>query len=254
MIYLAKCNNLKNFAFYFFVLLFSFGCNPTPSSNQEIKSRSQQIKNQPKDKNSKFKGIIRSTGLSIEDKKLIGLKSGDYQLVTKDKSYFLEGAFDFKKLQGVCIFANGEVVRKSRANAKVYDYDRGTLNLLAFSKISIDQCNCEVTPNKESVIKTASSIYENKEPEKLIGQITRCKRPSPDIAYDYYLKLEKPYTDHQDPSGNPTLVDNLMILPTDFEMLAAFEKHIASKEKLALSGYKLGGYVESTVFHVLSIQ
>jgi len=94
----------------------------------------------------------------------------------------------------------------------------------------------------------------NEQPDNttFTGTIIRMVRPSPDITYDYILKLDKPYRDDNNASGMTLNVDQLVLLPGGAKVWETLENNI--DKKVTLTGWFEWGYAETKHFVVFSIK
>ncbi|MEK7138046.1 MAG: hypothetical protein AAB787_00915 [Patescibacteria group bacterium] len=121
--------------------------------------------------------------------------------------------------------------------------------------LKVDMKPSEIQSEIQNGTSMMDNIPENAIPLMLKGIVRSIKRPAPDIPYDYSLEftevspeLEKAFS-HADPPGVPR---GVVILPGGALNQDSFETNIG--KNVVIEGYLFGGYVESLVFTVLSIQ
>lgn len=85
----------------------------------------------------------------------------------------------------------------------------------------------------------------------LQGIVTQVKRPAPDIAYDFSLSLNKPYTDTLTTGGTPQQINATIIAPGNEEVAARLLSSVG--KKISVSGYFQWGYAETTYFVIVAI-
>lgn len=208
-------------------------------------------------------GFVRSSGLGKDQKSTLGLKFSDFQVTDfydaessyneEVLGYFLESSsFEFDQYLGKCVTLEGSV----RDGWKNISERKFTLNNQYTFRRSV------VVPEKVSLkdfdicAKSFSEINVDKSRTELVvkGIIKRGRRPVPDIYYDYYLEFTGKAEElgafyRADPPGIPK---GITLLPSSKLVLENFEKNI--NQNVIVRGILGGGYVESLVFTVFSIE
>lgn len=230
--------------------------NDTRSSNQAAKVIPSVA---PKSESEiSYIGIIRSSGLSEDEKKRLGLEFGQYQITdspTDEKinntyhGYYLEGKMVTSIwYEGKCVEAKG-IVKELSAVDNQFDYYRKVMIPTKIIPLEYNMCK----PIKEVI---HSNPTNPTEVIKIKGTLTYGVRPAPDIGYDYDLKLPSPIDPTSiymyDASGTNRKIDSVKLVPKSFEFQEKMDKFVDSA--VELTGYMTDGYAESSVLIVTAIK
>lgn len=199
-----------------------------------------------------FEGQIQSTGLSENEINALGLQQGDYQLITTNqKTYFLNTELDLSQYWGNCVqLASSEIDYPESTTG--FNYNRALLQVSNIKTKALSDCAYDLE-STQSILdqQLASTPF----PEELLnGTIVHSKRPVPDVAYDYAIKLTTPFIDNNHPSGEPFLTEMIWLVPYSKSLVENLEELITSGETKNLKGKKAGGFVESTIFILTEIK
>lgn len=211
----------------------------------------------------KIIGVVRSGGLTKEEKTKLGLAFSDYQLTDfppgpdtdlEIYGYFLESnSPEIKDFLGKCVEIKGRVKPgwEKVTTQKFNLNNQYTFQRLAFIAEEIkakDYFDCGINTEFRPIDRTAF-----KKLEVITGTLDRTLRPAPDIAYDYQLKLDKPYADYESSTGRvPEYYQVLDISPYNNFILVEFEKFI--DQKVQIEGEMVWGYAESRYLTVISLE
>lgn len=188
-------------------------------------------------------GLLRSGGLQPDEAKALGVKANAYQLIAGE-AYFLDGPDSLAKYEGQCLTLSGQVASgweegPEQKNGQ-YTYKRKLLMVEAAVLEAMDHCYYADTLTTRPTGRNV--IY--------LGMVERMQRPAPDIAYDYQLRLQKPYRNPNDPVQPGRLVRMLPLTTTNFELLSTLEKAVREKQQLRVRGIQHQGYAESEAIWV----
>jgi len=193
-------------------------------------------------------GIIRTTGLTDEDRKRAGLNFGEYQITdfnqtisnqeNKILGYYLEANDpQYKILLGKCVKAKG--VTKILADNQLYER-------VVFTPSKIEKNNSTICGSYDSAI-TEENI-NTLEKQSFTGTLRRFSRPAPEISYDYELAFDQPFTDEDNASGLPQEIKSIIIVPKNNQVWKKIEDKM--DKKATVYGYMLSGFAESEYFEV----
>lgn len=196
-------------------------------------------------------GVLRTSGLSEEEKQKFGLTTvnyqitdfGDYQKAYQEgqvRGYYLLSNTVSDELLGKCVRITGSIPEEWENNNKAEPYDRLALSVTNVEKIDNPNCN--------PYAQTQPTIDNTQEKLVLRGTVVHAKRPAPDIGYDYQLKLTEPFIDKFSSAGSPSLVD---IVPTTNSLWYELENNI--NKEVTAEGYMVWGYAESRFLQIGSI-
>lgn len=216
----------------------------------------------PEERSVTLTGIIRSGGLSKEEKTKLGLNFSNYQLTDfnigqyqagKVYGYFLESNDpEIKNFEGKCVEVKGKI-KEGWGNLQDQRFELNnqyTYNRLAFVHEEVNQKNyadCQIFPDPKPINRTSF-----KKIEKVSGIVEHALRLAPDISYDYRLRLAKPFIDPLDASGNPKVYPFLDISPLNQTILLELERNMG--QKVTVEGEMTWGYAESRYLKVISVK
>lgn len=183
-----------------------------------------------------IKGIIQSSGIRKEYE--LGIQA-DFQITTPLKSFFLVTSSDLSPYWGKCVCVKGRFVKGWDADMSKYNFNISAMNLDSIKSISSNYCFNSpifrpVNNNKYEIQKRDTTVS---------GIIVRSKRMSPDIDYDYRLKLEKPVYNLDDGWGQTS--NFFLSINMNIDSL---NNIIENNRRVTLYGMFTGGYVETTNF------
>ena len=202
-------------------------------------------------------GVIRTSGLSDEEKQKFGLTAVDYQITDfRDYSkayqagqimgYFLlsNNITITDELLGKCVSVEGTIPEEWKNKNKADIYNRIVLNIVILERTDSSNCN----PYSQVQLSTDGTQ------EKLIlrGIIVHAKRPVPDIGYDYQLKLTEPFVDKFSSYGSPQKVSLVEVSPTTNSLWTELEDNI--DKEITVEGYMAWGYAESRYLQIISVK
>jgi hypothetical protein len=183
-----------------------------------------------------IKGIIQSSGIRKEYE--LGIQA-DFQITNPQKSFFLVTSKDLSPYWGKCVSVKGRFIKGWDADMSKYNFNISAINLDSINSISSNYCfNSPVfqpVNNKKYKIEKRDTTVR--------GVIVRSKRMSPDIDYDYRLKLEKPVYNLDDGWGETS--NFFLSINMDIDSL---NNIIENNRRVTLYGMFTGGYVETTLF------
>ena len=195
-----------------------------------------------------FKGRLYSSGLSREEAERLQLAWPVYQ-ITGTESYFFTGHDSLQLFLGQCVGIKGEVLEGWRDAESVngqYTYNREALRV---EKILLQQsgaCTDPEVAEEKRVISGTLDFYH--------GIPLRIVRPAPDIAYDYALRLHKPFRDEFNQVEPNKLITEIPIEVYEPEALNKIEKALLEGKKLEVKAALVHGYAESPALQVESIK
>lgn len=204
-----------------------------------------------------FIGVIRTSGLSPEEKQRFGLKISNFQIevfgIDNSKGnaiygYFLESSNNkIDSSLGKCVRLEGEKVEP--LGYKPSDaYRRSVLTVQELIVLPFDKCSAN-GPYSSSLERVDSTGVQK---ITLQGIVSRMTRPSPDIFYDYELKLSKPFIDTFSSIGSPQELYSLTLVPGTNDHWEVVENNIG--RELTMEGTIVWGYAESKYFGVIEIK
>ena len=200
-------------------------------------------------------GVIRTSGLSDEEKQKFGLTAasyqitdfGDYQKAYREEQimgYYLFSNNLNEKLLGKCVRVTGVIPDEWRNKNKADTYNRSVLNVAKIEKIDNSNCN--------PYAQTQPAIDNTQEKLVLRGTVVHAKRPAPDIGYDYQLKLAEPFVDKFSSAGSPQKVSLIDITPTTNSLWNELGNNI--NKEIIVEGYMVWGYAESRYLQISAIK
>lgn len=225
-------------------------------NTEKIISSNRQPTSAPSDQTNQIKvtGILRTSGLSDEEKQKFGLTEvnyqitdfGDYQKAYKEgqvMGYYLLSNDIHEELLGKCILVTGTTPSEWKNKNKTNTYNRLALNVISLQKLDYSNCNpySEIPPAVDNA------------QEKLVlrGTVIHGKRPAPDIGYDYQLKLSKPFLDIYSPAGSPQKVSLIDATPSTNSIWSELENNI--NKEIEAEGYMVWGYAESKYLQITAL-
>lgn len=222
--------------------------------NSKNKSSSQQPPTNIQTNQTVVTGVIRTSGLSDEEKQKYGLTAvnfqvtdfGDYQKAYQDgqiMGYFLISNSIGDELLGKCVRVTGSIPEEWKNKNKADVYNRSTLNVTNMEKVS--NTNCAPYTQTQPVIDNTQ--------EKLVlrGTVAHSKRPAPDIGYDYQIRLSEPFVDKYSSAGSPQKVSLVDVTPTTNDLWNELENNI--DKEVTVEGYMVWGYAESRFLQIIAV-
>lgn len=198
-------------------------------------------------------GVIRTSGLSEEEKQKFGLTTVNYQITDLinnngqpaiDGYYLQTGKNSVPELLGKCVKINGTVPNEWKNRG--YDdipYARVAFDADKIEIVDYSQCNPFAYSATQDFIESDMSRFE--------GTAIYAQRPAPDIHYDYQLKLNKPYFDDPSSSGMPQNVSFIDISPSSHSLWRQLEDSI--NKEVTIDGYMTWGYSETRYLQIVNI-
>jgi len=194
-------------------------------------------------------GVLRTSGLSEEEKQKLSLTT-DYQITDfkipqeeQAGGYYLLSNMVNDELLGRCVRVAGMVPSEWKSKDNSDSYNRLALNVTNIEKIDNSSCN----PYSQ----TFPIADDTQEKLTLQGTVVRGKRPSPDIGYDYQLKLTEPFIDKFSSAGSLQKVSIVDIMPSSDNIWNVLEYNI--NKEINVEGYMVWGYAESRFLTVTSV-
>jgi len=200
-------------------------------------------------------GVVRTTGLSYGEKQKFGLTAANYQItdfVNYQKNYkenqimgyFLLSNNTNDNLLGKCVRVTGIIPENWKNKNKANIYNRSILNVDNMKKIDNSNCN----PYGQAHF----TIDNTQEKLTLRGSVDHSKRPSPDIGYDYQLKLSEPFVDKFSSADSPQKVSLIDVTPNTNNLWTKLENNI--NKNITVEGYMVWGYAESRYLQIITIK
>jgi len=197
-------------------------------------------------------GIIRTAGLSDEEKQKNDIASVQFQLTDFGRNeasqnlqgfYLLANNKSIETLVGACVAVTGTIPLEWKNKSQNDPYNRSVLRITKIEKLDNSKCN----PYAQA------SAGDTGESKKLTfrGAIKRATRVSPDINYDYQIQLKEPYLDNTSASGSPQETSSFDIIPSTNETWISLENNI--NKEVEITGYLAWGYAESKYIDIVSI-
>lgn len=184
-----------------------------------------------------IKGIIQSSGIHEQDQ--LGIQA-DFQITNPLKSFFLVTSNDLSPYWGKCVCVKGRFVKGWDADMSKYTFNISAMYLDSIKLVSSNYC---FRSPIFQPIKNNDTYEIHPRDTTVSGVIVRSKRMSPDIDYDYRLKLEKPVYNLDNGWGETS--NFFLAINMNIDSL---NNIIENKRKVSLYGRFSGGYVESTIF------
>lgn len=183
-----------------------------------------------------IKGIIQSSGIRKDYQ--VGVEA-DFQITNPQRSFFLTTTKDLSPYWGKCVSVKGRFVKGWDADMSKYTFGISAMRLDSIKDVSSNYCfNSPVF----RPLKNDSYVIQHRD-TTVKGVIVRSKRISPDISYDYRLKLEKPVHNQNDGWGETS--NFFLSINMNLDSL---NNVIENKRVVTLYGIFTGGYLESTIF------
>lgn len=203
-------------------------------------------------------GVIRTSGLMVEEKNKLGLNYSNYQITDLKNDnkedlvvgYFLESINLFSRnYLGKCVKIEGKLLTEwEDVDSGFVVNDQFTYGNLAIIPENIkpqDMTECE-----------PYDFFEQKRNDfellSFSGVLQYAKRPAPNVSCDYQLILDEEYVDNQNSTGRPLALNQIDVVPGSNKEWLDFEEKIG--RRVTLSGYYLWGYSESKYLEVNSIE
>ena len=230
------------------ILFFLLGaCN---SKNEQEQSREPEpAVDSVQTSTPEFTGRLYTSGLSKAEAEKLGLQWPVFQL-SGPESYFFSGSDSLQRYIGQCIKLKGAEVVWSPNSEMVneqFTYYRGKLEFSGIIPLDEELCTSLDLSDDELLVELGG-IEERK------GTIRRMNRPAPDIAYDYVLRLEKPFRDENHPVQPGKLVKELPLFVLNEQEIGCLERAVATGQPVVLRGSLVQGYAENKVLQVLEVQ
>lgn len=200
-------------------------------------------------------GVIRTSGLSEEEKQKFELKSVEYQITDfgdyqkappKDQviGYYLLSDIVNDELLGKCVRVVGIVPQEWKNKNKSDPYFHLVLNITNIDRVENSTCN----PYPQT-----PPVADNTQEKLLLqGTVVHGKRPAPDIGYDYQLILSEPFIDKSSSTGFPRKVSSVDITPSTNSIWNELEDNI--NKEITVEGYMVWGYAESRYLNVTNVE
>lgn len=181
-------------------------------------------------------GLLQSSGLQPHEAKALGLPVDGYQLISQT-AYFLKGHDSLQAFLGQCITLNGKMQQewgKGSTEGGQTTYNR---------KLFVVE---EVHPQLYSYCHYSDTTATQPQGKEIAysGQVERMQRPAPDIAYDYQLRLQKPYRDQNHSVQPGMLVRTLPLETASFDVLSLLEAAVRQNKTVRIQGVQYQGYAE----------
>jgi hypothetical protein len=197
-------------------------------------------------------GVIRTSGLSEDEKQKFGLSNVTYQFTDFNKNdkqnlygyYLISNDKTIEAFLGKCVQITGAEPSEWKNKDKADSYLRTAIILSTISLIDTTECSPYSTTPTENVA--------GAEKMTLRGMVTDSNRPAPDIFYDYQIKLSKPFLDKDNSSGSPQQVSLVVTVPDTNIVWVELMNNI--NHEIELQGYMEWGYAESKYFRITSIK
>lgn len=199
-------------------------------------------------------GVVRSSGLSVEEKQKFGLTTvkyqvtdfGDYQKSFQEKKvmgYFVLSNNISDELLGQCVRVTGNIPEEWINKNKPDAYNRSVLNADNIEKVDNFNCN----PYSQS----QPTLDNTQEKLTLRGTVIHANRPAPDVGYDYKLKLLQPFVDKLSSAGSLPKVSMVDVTPTTNNLWNELENNI--NKEITVEGYMLRGYADTSYLQVTAV-
>lgn len=197
-------------------------------------------------------GVIRTSGLSVEEKQKLGLSGVSYQLTDFNKNnkqdlygyYLISSDKIIETLLGKCVQMIGTEPTEWKNKNKGDAYLRTAFILNNISPVDNSKCSPYSVTSTENVT--------GAEKLTLRGIVSNSNRPAPDINYDYQVKLSKPFLDKDSSSGSPQQVSRVDAIPDTNDVWTQLTNNI--NREVEIQGYIEWGYSESKYFRITSVK
>jgi hypothetical protein len=205
-------------------------------------------------------GIIYPSALSTEEREKFELQASDYQLIitTKTSKTTLAGFFldstnpELGKDVGKCVKVMGLV----KPGWDRVDFSKYLLNNhYTYQRLAQIVSSVQLTQASDCASVFDDKISNFPEPDKreYSGIIERFERPSPDINYDYLIKLTQAIDEEYGSSGiKGKMTSQIILIPDSLEAWEGMEQSIG--ESINIVGYKSVGYAESEYLLVTQVK
>lgn len=158
-------------------------------------------------------GVIRTSGLSAEEKQRLDLSNISYQLTDFNKNdeqdlygyYLISNDQAIETFLGKCVLITGTEPIEWKNKNKGDSYLRTAFVPDKIELVDNSKCNPYLATDSENI--------EGTEKLTLRGIVNDNNRPSPDINYDYQVKLSTPLLDEDNPSGSPQKISLVNAIP-----------------------------------------
>ncbi len=192
-------------------------------------------------------GVLRTAGLSEKEKQNLGIDTGEYQITDLAESvnsqyarYFIVNTIDQANLMiGKCVQAQGEI-RPEKTSFTDPSIANAFISLSSISLLDYSRCSpYQNLPTAKTPTQTTQIFF---------GTIERMDRAAFDIYYDYQIKLNEPYLDHENASGLPQTTLTLVVIPATNAIWQKIEENLG--EKIQIVGTFEWGYAETKHFTI----
>lgn len=197
-------------------------------------------------------GVIRTSGLSEDEKQKLGLSSVAYQLTDFNKNdkqdlygyYLISSDKTIETLLGKCVQITGSEPMEWKNKNKSDSYLRTAFVPNSINQIDTSKCS----PYSSTPSKNVAGV----EKSTLSGIVNMSNRPAPDINYDYQIKLSKPFLDKNNSSGSPQQVSLVEAVPDTNAIWVELTNNL--NREVEIQGRMEWGYAESKYFRITSIK
>lgn len=197
-------------------------------------------------------GVIRTSGLSEDEKQKLSLLNVNYQLTDfgkKEKQdlygyYLISNDKKLETLLGKCVQVTGTESTEWKNKNKSDSYLRTAFVPISINLVDNSKCSPYSATPTENVFGAEELI--------LRGVVNNSNRPAPDINYDYQVKLSKPFMDKNNSSGSPQQVSLVDAIPDTNEVWIELTNNI--NREVEIQGHMEWGYAESKYFRITSIK
>lgn len=198
-------------------------------------------------------GMVMSSGIYDWLQDEYDLEKYDFQLAYFDKvkvekmfnqritGMFLKSdSIDLKSLWGKCVKLQGELKESKEIFGPENIY--AIFDVTSIDTAGFDLCKYEGIPLTDNDQEQSRKLFE--------GILELSKRPSPDIAYDFKLKLFEPAEglEMYDASGGSRPFEELTLVPSTADIFKTFSENI--NNPVEIKGYMAWGYAESSFMQV----
>ena len=189
-------------------------------------------------------GLLQTSGLQPQEAEALGLSRVRYQLISQD-AYFLEGGDNLEAYLGQCVLLTGKEKKWEEVAAKAAEQTTYNRKLFVVE---------EVHPKMYSRCHFSDTLSGQPQGKEVVykGKVERMQRPAPDIAYDYKLRLQKPYRDPNHPVQPGKLVETLPLFTASFDVLSKLEASVRQNVVLQVKGRQQQGYAEQEAVWVVA--
>lgn len=227
-------------------------------ATNEFKGRTEPVASQKNEMGNRATriGVIRTSGLGEEEKTTLNLLDVNFQVTDfanfyDGRTYEMDGYFllhiedkTIEPLLGKCVQVTGSIVKPWGNKCEGGVSNRSALSVTEINAIDSKEC----FPYQ---IYGAPGGGESKK-LTLLGTVTRAIRPSPDIGYDYEMKLTEPFVDENSEAGSPQEISQIVVVPYENSVWGDLENNIG--KEIEVEGYMYWGLAESKYLEVVSVR